>query len=185
MLQLIQGLARCNQEKFYGWRIGAATVDIEKEDGCYLSTNEQYRHGCRIITVMVTTKNKDICQRLQCVIWPPAAGERKVAETDVDMRVYPDTVYRLRHRFSREEIRQYIAQSGDLNPIHQGERPIVPGLCIAWYVQRTLACPSIHWKISFHRPVYAGDILTMMQDKKRITGYVYNKRVCTIRILRK
>ncbi len=181
MLQLIQGLARCNQEKFYGWRIGAATVDIEKEACCYLSTSEQSRHACRVLTVEGMTKDKAVCQRLQCLVWPPAAEECKEAGTP-DIRAYPNAVYRLQHCFSREEIRQYIVQSGDLNPIHQGERPIVPGLCIAWYVQRTLACPSIHWKISFHRPVYAGEIWTMMQDKKQLIGYVHDKRVCTIRI---
>ena len=139
---------------------------------------------CQVLGVEGKNSKGIVCQRLQCILCPPV-HDKTVGETAKATMGWQNLPCIVSHAFSREEIWRYIVQSGDTNPIHQGMHPIVPGLCMVWYLQRVLAISALHWKASFHAPVYAGDVWTIVQDAKQMVGYVNKKRVCTIRSIKK
>lgn len=181
MMPLIQELAQCDQSLFYGWRIGSVRIDMAGQAARFLSHIAPIRHGCCVITIQGIQEDSCICQQMQCVVCQPRAKSQKTHKT---MSLYPGGQQRrILHTFSREEIQQYLIQSGDDNPIHQGTHPIVPGLCILWHLQQDLAISSLHWKASFHAPVYAGDTVTVVQEAKRWHGYVRTHRVFTIQLV--
>lgn len=184
MLKLIQGLARCEQEKFYGWRLGMAQIDITGKAEQVSTCLGKSKCTCQILGVEGKNSEGIVCQRLQCMLCPPVP-DKEVGETAKASMEWQNLPRIVSHAFSREEIWRYTVQSGDTNPIHQGTHPMVPGLCMAWYLQRVLAISSLHWKVSFHAPVYAGDVWTIVQDARQMVGYVDRKRVCTIRSIKK
>ena len=60
--------------------------------------------------------------------------------------------------FDAEAIRAFVVTVGDLNPIHGGERPIVPGCQLLRTVRGMLADSDIsRVYMRFERPVFAGE----------------------------
>lgn len=182
MMPMIRELARCNQALFYGWRIGTVRIDIAGPASHFVSKMTPVRHSCRSIIIQGINENGCMCQYMQCVVCQPKAASPKAHPSISDLPAGQARM--VLHVFSIEEIQQYCIQSGDNNPIHQGEHPIVPGLYIAWYIQRTLAVSLLHWKVSFHAPVYADDTVTVVQGAGRWCGYVQTHQVFTIQLLR-
>ena len=180
MMSMIRELAKCNQALFYGWRIGMVRIDITGQASHFVSQMAPMRHSCRRITIQGTNENGCICQQMQCVVCQPKEKSSKAHTAAAQLQT--GQVRIVSHAFSKEEIQEYLGQSGDSNPIHHGEHPIVPGLCILWYIQQTLAVSPLHWKTSFHAPVYADDTVTVVQEAGRWYGYVRDHQVFTIQI---
>ena len=76
------------------------------------------------------------------------------------------------HAFSTQEIAAYVTYTGDENIIHKGEHAIVPGLCMAAWLQSELQLKQLDWRISFLAPVRAGDELRVYADSGVLAGYV-------------
>ena len=51
-------------------------------------------------------------------------------------------------------------------------RSIVPGLCMAAWLQRELALTELDWRITFVAPVYAGDELCIYRTEGQLAAYV-------------
>ena len=86
-----------------------------------------------------------------------------------------------RHVFTAQEIADYVAYTGDENIIHKGEHPIVPGLCMAAWLERELQLTELDWKLSFLSPVYAGDELRVYDDGEKLAAYVGAANVFVIK----
>ena len=72
--------------------------------------------------------------------------------------------------FSKSEILSFVSDTGDFNPIHQGEHPVVPGLLI----MEKLILDLIHsFIIRFRTPLYADEPVRLVQHKAsgRMDGY--------------
>ena len=70
-----------------------------------------------------------------------------------------------------------MAYTGDENIIHQGEHPVIPGLCMAAWLQQTLRLTELDWRISFLAPVYAGDELAVYAAEQELAAYVGSFKV--------
>lgn len=72
--------------------------------------------------------------------------------------------------FSKSEILSFVSATGDFNPIHQGEHPVVPGLLIL----EKLILDFMHsFVIRFRTPLYADEPVRLVPDKAsgRMDGY--------------
>lgn len=72
--------------------------------------------------------------------------------------------------FSKSEILSFVSDTGDFNPIHQGEHPVVPGLLI----MEKLILDLMHsFIIRFRTPLYADEPVRLVPNKAsgRIDGY--------------
>lgn len=72
--------------------------------------------------------------------------------------------------FSKSEILSFVSDTGDFNPIHQGEHPVVPGLLI----MEKLILDLMHsFIIRFRTPLYADEPVRLVQHKAsgRMDGY--------------
>lgn len=72
--------------------------------------------------------------------------------------------------FSKSEIISFVSDTGDFNPIHQGEHPVVPGLLI----MEKLILDLMHsFIIRFRTPLYADEPVRLVPHKAsgRMDGY--------------
>ena len=72
--------------------------------------------------------------------------------------------------FSKSEILSFVSDTGDFNPIHQGEHPVVPGLLI----MEKLILDLMHsFIIRFRIPLYADEPVRLVPHKAsgRMDGY--------------
>ena len=88
----------------------------------------------------------------------------------------------LEHSFTVQEVADYVAYTGDENIIHQGEHPIVPGLCMAAWLQQALQLQELDWRISYLRPVYAGDELKVYSSEQELAAYVPGVKAFSIKL---
>ena len=83
---------------------------------------------------------------------------------DVQNKCTPDMI------FYKSEIFSFVSDTGDSNPIHQGEHPVVPGLLIL----EKLILDFMHsFVIRFRTPLYADEPVWLVPDKAsgRMDGY--------------
>ncbi len=57
------------------------------------------------------------------------------------------------HRFSETALMRFLAESGDLNPLHQGDMPVIPGLLIASWLLEHMAFQAPYVSIKFKSPL--------------------------------
>lgn len=177
MLQLAQKLADCDRKYFTGgWvlagveaHVHGAAVHLEnktlmaKERKCIMEVTGTTAFG---------TKTKSM--RVFMVL-PEEAGDQ---EFTVE---YPGKLL-CKHSFTKEEIQTYVNYTGDKNVIHQGEHPIVPGICMTAYLQEMLGLEELDWRIAFKAPVYAGEELVVYGTEKQLTAYVHTTVAFVIKL---
>lgn len=77
--------------------------------------------------------------------------------------------------FSKDEILSFVSDTGDFNPIHQGEHPVVPGLLILekLILEKLILDFMCSFVIRFRIPLYADEPVRLVQHKAsgRIDGY--------------
>ena len=75
------------------------------------------------------------------------------------------------HTFTPGEVAEFVQAVNDVNTIHQGEKPVVPGLLI---LERLLQTPGYEdassLTLKFIRPAFSGEALTIAaEDKGKFT----------------
>ena len=83
---------------------------------------------------------------------------------DVPNKCTPDMI------FSKSEIFSFVSDTGDSNPIHQGEHPVVPGLLI---LEKLILDFMRSFGIRFRTPLYADEPVRLVPHKAsgRMDGY--------------
>lgn len=176
MLQLAQKLADCDSSFFGGWILAGVEAHIkgravqlqnkilmQKERKCIMEITGTTAFGTKIKSLRVF------------MVLPQEAGAQ---EFQVE---YPGKLL-CKHSFTVDEIQRYVAYTGDKNVIHQGEHPIVPGLCMAAYLQEVLEAEQLDWRIAFKAPVYAGDELVVYGNEQQLTGFVHTTVAFVIKL---
>ena len=181
MLELAHKLADSDQKFFGGWVLagveahihGVATklenhMLLEKERKCIIQVRgtaspcgeEQLVKELRVFLVLPKHKLGS----------KPAQAETPAGKLLAE------------HCFTVQEVRAYVAYTGDENIIHQGEHPIVPGLCMAAWLQQSLGLKELDWRVSFLAPVYTGDELKVYATEQELTAYVGCTKVFLIKL---
>ena len=77
--------------------------------------------------------------------------------------------------FSKDEIFSFVSDTGDFNPIHQGEHPVVPGLLILekLILEKLILDFMCSFVIRFRIPLYADEPVRLVPHKAsgRMDGY--------------
>ena len=181
MLELAHTLADSDRKFFGGWVLAGVEAHIHGQ-ATQLVNN-----------VLLATERKSIIQVLGTVSTPE--GERMVKELRVFLvlpkaklgskpaaKEEPTGELVLEHSFTVLEVADYVAYTGDENIIHQGEHPIVPGLCMAAWLQQALQLQELDWRISYLRPVYAGDELKVYSSEQELAAYVQGFKAFSIKL---
>lgn len=176
MLQLAQKLADCDSHFFGGWILAGVEAHIKgRAVQLQNKTLMQKERQC-IMEVTGTTAFGTKVKSLRVFMVLPQAAEAHDFEVE-----YPGKLL-FSHRFTLEEIRSYVAYTGDKNIIHQGEHPIVPGLCMAAYIQEAMGLEQLDWRIAFKSPVYAEEELVVYGNDKQLTAFVHTKVAFIIKL---
>ena len=181
MLELAHKLADSDRKFFGGWVLAGVEAHIHGQ-ATQLVNN-----------VLLAKERKSIIQVLGTVSTPE--GERMVKELRVFLvlpkaklgskpaaQEEPTGELVLEHSFTVQEVADYVAYTGDENIIHQGEHPIVPGLCMAAWLQQALQLQELDWRISYLRPVYAGDELKVYSSEQELAAYVQCFKAFSIKL---
>ena len=182
MLGLIRGLADCDEKFFGGWILARAQIDIDGRADTYVNKIVQQRRHRAVMQVQ-GAKDGIVCQSMQVLLLLP---DKDLMQHRADEHTaVQNSDILLTHRFTQQEIDAYVRQSGDENIIHKrrdNERVIVPGLCMAYFLQRQLKLTLLHWRISFLAPVFADDEVAFILADEIIKAYVQNKLVLKIEV---
>ena len=181
MLELAHKLADSDRKFFGGWVLAGVEAHIHGQ-ATQLVNN-----------VLLAKERKSIIQVLGTVSTPE--GERMVKELRVFLvlpkaklgskpaaQEEPTGELVLEHSFTVQEVADYVSYTGDENIIHQGEHPIVPGLCMAAWLQQALQLQELDWRISYLRPVYAGDELKVYSSEQELAAYVQGFKAFSIKL---
>lgn len=170
MLNLARELANCDSSFYGGWIMAGIEVHI-KGNAARLE-NKLLLHKARkaIFEVKGTTAFGSEVQRMRVFLVLPQDGEAAKTQ-DVE---FPGKLL-LQHVFTKAEVDAYVAYTGDENIVHKGEKPLVPGLCMAAYLQEALGLQQLDWRIAFKAPVYAGQELAVYAKEGQITAYVEDR----------
>ncbi|MGM9569245.1 MAG: hypothetical protein ACI3XC_04095 [Phascolarctobacterium sp.] len=181
MLELAHKLADSDRKFFGGWVLagveahihGAATklenrMLLEKERKCIIQVRG---------TVLTDSEEQLVKELRVFLVLPKNKLGSKSAQAEA-----PVGKLLVEHVFTVQEVREYVAYTGDKNIIHQGEHPIVPGLCMAAWLQQSLELKELDWRISFLAPVYTGDALKVYATEQELTAYVGSIKVFLIKL---
>lgn len=169
-------LAQLKGERYTGsllvrahWR--HTQPDGERKTGLCIRQQKQHveRVCCTYVTGRrVSTLETDLLLGCHAAAAAPAAAQPAVPP--------------LRHlSFSAEEITGFVRRVGDMNVLHTGNRPLVPGLFILERLATLLQPDSID--IRFHQPLWSGETLSLYLAGSLCTGFVQN-RLCFKAILK-
>lgn len=167
ILDLARKLADCDTSFYGGWIMAGADIQI-KGNAVQLSNKLlMHKRSTAIFEVKGTTAFGTETQRMRVFLVMPQDGANTKPE-DIE---YPGRMF-MRHIFTKSEVDNYVAYTGDENIVHKGEKPLVPGLCMAAYLEQTMGLQQLNWRIAFKSPVYAGDELVVYAKDGQLTAFV-------------
>lgn len=170
MINLARKLADCDASFYGGWIMAGANVQI-KGNAVHFDNKLLLNKGNKaVFEVKGTTAFGTEVQKMRVFLVMPKESTA-VSSQDEE---YPGKIV-AKHIFTKEEIESYVAYTGDENIVHKGTHPLVPGLCMAYYLQQNFGLAQLDWHIAFKSPVYAGDELIVYNKEGQFTAYVHAK----------
>ena len=181
MLELAHKLADSDTKFFGGWVLAGVEAHIhgqavklenrmllEKERKCIIQVRG---------TTLADSVERLVKELRVFLVLPKNKLGTKTIEPET-----PTGKLLVEHVFTVQEVRDYVAYTGDENIIHQGEHPIIPGLCMAAWLQQALQKQELDWRISFLAPVYTGDELRVYATELELVAYVGDIKVFLINL---
>lgn len=168
MLELARKLADCDASFFGGWIIAGVEAKIDGTAQRYENKLLMKKAHQSIFEVRGTTGFGTLIKKLRVFLVLPTEGAHEAKDlpnVDFPGRLLED------YSFSLEEIRDYVAYTGDQNIIHQGDNPIVPGLLLLAHLQQTLNLDRLHWRVSFLAPLYVNEVASFYIKEGQITVF--------------
>lgn len=168
MLQLARKLADCDASFFGGWIIAGVEAKLDGPAQHYENKLIMQKARQSVFEVRGTTGFGTLTKKLRVFLVLPQEGAHEakdVLNVDYPGRLLED------YSFSLQEIRDYVAYTGDKNIIHQGEHPLVPGLLVLSHLQELLGLESLHWRVSFLAPLYVDQIASFYMKEGQVTVF--------------
>lgn len=168
MLELAHKLADSDAKFFGGWVLAGAEAHIHNKAKQLQNKVLLAKERKSMIQVLGTAADGSVAKELRVFLVLP----RQELGAKPQPQQPPAGSLVAQHAFSTQEIAAYVAYTGDENIIHKGEHAIVPGLCMAAWLQGELQLAQLDWRISFLAPVRAGDELRVYAADSVLAGYV-------------
>ena len=168
MLELAHKLADSDAKFFGGWVLAGAEAHIHNKAKQLQNKVLLAKERKSMIQVLGTAADGSVAKELRVFLVLP----RQELGAKPQPQKPPAGSLVAQHAFTTQEIAAYVAYTGDENIIHKGEHAIVPGLCMAAWLQSELQLAQLDWRISFLAPVRAGDVLRVYVADSVLAGYV-------------
>lgn len=170
MLYLAKKLAECDQDYFNGWIIAGLDIEIKGAAVSYTLETVSQKTGRAVIHVYGNDADNNAVKTLKVILLKPKgiAGQSAAALPQDDAELL------VQHRFTEQEIAEYLAVSGDMNQLHQGARPIVPGIMMINWLLEHLQMDSVCCKVKFIRPVICNEEISFYRCNDKINAYAEN-----------
>lgn len=179
MLQLAKALANNDAKFFGGWIVAGVEAHIKGNAVRFANKTVLNKAHKAILDVEGTSAFGSLLKSLRVfLVLPKEPAENKEAADSV-----PEGRVLFAHCFTEEEVANYVAYTGDENIIHKGPQPIVPGLCMAVFLQERLEFSSLAWRISFLHTVRTGELVSFYSVDKEIRAYVDKTPVFVVKII--
>ena len=168
-LQLLRKFTRIRG--YNGYYIGK--VIYEEKGACPWPQQEQPRivkqtDGYAVMEAWEGTKTKGIYIRMY--LMRPVGETKKMEKCRKIQQECKDRQCKM-VSFSQEEIQAFVTDTGDTNPIHQGEHPCVPGfLILKWLLQNGMAAQG-RVQIRYRSPLYAQETAVLWFDETKERWY--------------
>ncbi|MGI6075840.1 MAG: hypothetical protein ACOYD9_05705 [Pyramidobacter sp.] len=171
MIKLIQAACRWGRGRFDGWVIGKARYCLRSRSEAVSYESMPKKVAPRYVLLETAAYDADglPCRSLEiCLV--NIKGDGKVGS----IKESPRTSGQLTMTFLPEDLKSFLAASGDTNPIHSGANAVVPGL---WIFSRLVDVYGAHsppetFSIRFLHPVRAGDSVCLRQKDNGVMGTV-------------
>jgi len=181
MLQLAKALANNDAKFFGGWIVAGVEAHVKGNAVRFDNKTVLNKAHKAILDVEGTSAFGSLLKKLRVfLVLPTENTSPKPAEEQV-----PQGRVLFAHYFTEEEVANYVAYTGDENIIHKGPRPIVPGLCMAVFLQEKLGLSSLDWRISFLNVVRTGELVSFYALDDQILAYVDKTPVFVVKLLEK
>lgn len=177
ILSLSKGLGKLFESEFHGFFIGKAKVeflgipksrkitskveitkDLRKYKKCLSYILEEEKVLCKIELTLIRKSNKEVT----------------IIERENKIKGNPFCT------ISIGEIHKFAKDTGDLNEIHFGEKPVVQGMLIIKYLDeyfRLLQYEYTIINIRFIEPLYANESTSIILESKEFNVYKNNKSI--------
>lgn len=99
----------------------------------------------------------------------PALPELGTPDIIAGYAAYKLKTGKLWRRFTRDDVLEYVEAVRDPNPIHRGEIPIVPGMCLMEAIKESLPKGTTELSLAFRNTVFAGEELSLDTENGEIT----------------
>lgn len=179
MLQLAKALANNDAKFFGGWIVAGVEAHIKGNAVRFANKTVMSKAHKAILDVEGTSAFGSMLKKLRVfLVLPSEPMVNSNTENDV-----PQGKVLFAHYFTEEEVAAYVAYTGDENIIHKGPRPIVPGLCMAAFLQEKLELNKLDWRISFLHTVRTGELVSFYLLDKQIMAYVDKTPAFIVKLL--
>lgn len=181
MIKLIQAACQWGQKDFDGWVIGKARYCLHSrsEAASFESIPKKAAPGYVLLETTAYDAGRLPCQSLEiCLVDPKVLGNtgriREAGRMPGQLTI----------TFLPEDLKAFLAASGDTNPIHYGPNAVVPGLWILSRLEELYGprSPALTLSIRFLHPVRAGDTVRLTQKNNVVAGTVGSATCFTMTI---
>jgi len=179
MLQLAKALANNDAKFFGGWIVAGVEAHIKGNAVRFANKTVMSKAHKAILDVEGTSAFGSLLKKLRVfLVLPLDSANANKTTTEV-----PQGRVLFAHYFTEQEVADYVAYTGDENIIHKGPKPIVPGLCMAVFLQEKLELSSLYWRISFLNTVRTGELVSFYLSEKQIMAYVDKTPAFVVKLL--
>lgn len=181
MIKLIQAACQWGKKDFDGWVIGKARYCLHSrsEAASFESIPKKAAPGYVLLETTAYDAGRLPCQSLEiCLVDPKVLGNTG------RIRGAGRMLGQLTITFLPEDLKAFLAASGDTNPIHYGPNAVVPGLWILSRLEELYdpRSPALTLSIRFLHPVRAGDTVRLTQKNNVVAGTVGSATCFTMTI---
>lgn len=175
MLRLARKLAECDQDYFSGWVMAGLDIKIE---GC--ASDHQLEIAAlkakqAIIEVKGLDRDGGTVQVMRVILVKPD----KLSSKKVQAAFLHGTSF-AEHKFTVNEIQEYLSYTGDQNRIHRCPLPVVPGIMMIDWIFKHLKLNRVKCRVKFLQPVFSGEQVCFYKEQHRVGAYVQDKTVLSI-----
>lgn len=179
MLQLAKALANNDAQFFGGWIVAGVEVHIKGNAVRFANKTVMSKAHKAILDVEGTSAFGSMLKKMRVFLVLPS---EPMINSNTESKV-PQGKMLFAHYFTEEEVAAYVAYTGDENIIHKGPKPIVPGLCMAAFLQEKLELNKLDWRISFLNTVRTGELVSFYLLDKQIMAYADKTPAFTVKLL--
>lgn len=177
ILNLSKSLGNLFQKEFHGFFIGKAKIEfLEQYKGGNINFESEINKDLikykKIISHILEDEN--ILCKMELILIKKTSKEAKIIEKENEV------VGKHFCTINNEEIFKFSKDTGDLNEIHFGEKPVVQGMLIIKYLDEYLI--SLKYKyiainIRFVQPLYSGERTNIILEEKYFNVYKGDKLI--------